>query len=296
MRKIFFYGLAFLSTTGWAASEKNQPPGFRVDVDTVVVRVSVMDPLNRYVVGLKREDFKLFEDKIEQTVTHFSNGPAPLSVGFVFDTSGSMEDNILSARNSVVSFLEQSDPDDEYVLITFNDRARLLQGFTSRGEDIQNEISISSPKGRTALYDALYLGLEKMRDARHDKKALIIITDGEDNSSRYTFTEVKELAQESDVLIYVIGERGELGFGRFVISDIAGLTGGRAFFPDSFKQLEYLVDLIHAELRAQYLLSYTPTNRRLDGRWRKIKVRLDSPEGLPDLKVRAKEGYLAPKR
>lgn len=298
-----FGWLAFLAlisnghgTLSGAEGKQNQPPSFRADVDTVVIRVSVTDPLNRYVVGLEREHFKIFEDKIQQAITHFSNDKSPISVGIIFDVSGSMSDNILSARNSVVRFLEQGDRQDEYFLVTFNDHTTLVQDFTPRSENVGNEVTFTNPKGRTALYDALYAGLEKIRDARNEKKALIIITDGEDNSSRYTFSEVKEFAKESDVQIYVIGERGELQFGRGIISEIVSLTGGRAFFPNNLKQLDYFCDLIHTELRNQYVIGYMSLNRTFDGEWRKIKVRLDPPEGLPKLSIRAKEGYFAPKK
>jgi len=278
------------------ADRPKAPPRFRSEVDLVTVRVSVMDPMSRYVVGLEKDHFKVFEEKVEQEIIHFSNDKAPVSVGFVLDTSGSMGDNVLSARNSIVRFLEQGDQEDEYFLVTFNEKCRLAQDFTNRPEDVQNSVSISEAKGRTALYDAVYLGMEKIRDARNDKKALVVITDGEDNSSRYTFSEVKDFAKESDVQLYVIGERGDLCYGRGIITEIVRLTGGRAFFPNSFKQLDYYCDLIHTELRNQYLLGYRPGNRDFDGKWRKIKVKLAPPEGLPRLSVRAREGYFAPAR
>lgn len=274
---------------------EDRPPNFRTAVDTVLVRVTVTDPLNRYVVGLESSHFRVFEDKVEQTITHFSNDQSPISVGIILDTSGSMTDNILSARTSVMRFLEQGDEHDEYFLVTFNNRSSLVQDFTSRGENIQNETTFATPKGKTALYDAIYLGLEKMKAARNDKKALIVITDGEDNSSRYTFSEVKDFVKESDTQIYVVGERGEMGYGRGIINEIVRLTGGRAFFPHNFKQLDYFVELIHTELRNQYLLGYIPSDREFEGEWRKLQVRLEPPEGLPKLGVRAREGYFAPK-
>jgi len=280
----------------WADQKPRIPPRFRVDVETVVIRVTVTDSLNRYVVGLEKEHFKVFEDKVEQTLTHFSNDKSPLSVGIILDISGSMGDNMLSARNSVVRFLEQGDEQDEYFLIGFNHQTELLQDFTSRSTNITADIAATGASGRTALYDALYLGLEKIRQAKHDKKALIIITDGEDNSSRYTFSEVKDFAKESDAQIYVIGEKGDIGYGRGIINEIVRLTGGRAFFPSSFKQLDYYCDLIHTELRNQYVLGYTSSDKNYDGKWRKIKVKLEPPEGLPRLSVRAKEGYFAPLR
>jgi Ca-activated chloride channel family protein len=286
-------------TTLWTTAVgdgREDPPRFTVGVDTVLVRVAVTDPLNRYVVGLEKEHFRVFEDKLEQTLTHFSNDKSPISVGIILDTSGSMGDNILSARTSVIRFLGEGNPEDEYFLVGFNDRSTLIQDFTSSSETVQNELSLANPKGRTALYDAIYLGLEKMTGARNDKKALIVITDGEDNISRYNYREVKDFVKESETQIYVIGERGEIGYGRGVINDIVRLTGGRAFFPHNFKQLDYFVDLIHTELRNQYVLGYTPLNKDFKGEWRKLKVELNPPEGLPRLKVRAREGYFVPKK
>ncbi len=289
-------GILFSPTGLSAGGSEDQALRFRINVDTVVLRVTVTDPLNRYVVGLEREHFKVFENKLEQTLTHFSSDKTPISVGIILDMSGSMGDNILSARSSVIRFLEQGDPADEYFLVTFNERSSLVRDFTNRSENIQNEITVKNPKGRTALYDAIYLGVEKIRAARSEKKALIIITDGEDNSSRYTFSELKDFVKESDAQIYVIGERGDMGYGRNIITEIVRLTGGRAFFPNNFKQLDYFCDLIHSELRNQYLVGYTPTDRRNDGSWRKLKVSLEPPEGMPRLKVRAKEGYFAPRK
>ena len=278
------------------AKEKDGPPRFTVGVETVLLRVTVTDPLNRYVVGLESEHFRIFEDKVEQTISHFSNDKSPISVGVILDTSGSMGDNILSARTSVMRFLDQGHSKDEYFLLGFSDRSKLLQDFTSRSETIQNQVSFVAPKGRTALYDAIYLGLEKMSGAQNDKKALIVITDGEDNTSRYTFREVKDFVKESETQIYVVGERGELGYGRGVINEIVRLTGGRAFFPHNFKQLDYFIDLIHTELRNQYVIGYIPLSQEFDGEWRKLRVRLNPPEGLPKLNVRAREGYFAPRK
>ncbi|MEJ2078312.1 MAG: VWA domain-containing protein [Acidobacteriota bacterium] len=285
-----------LSGISFAQDQPQLPPRFTVEVPTVLVRVTVTDPLNRYVVGLEKQHFKLYEDKVEQTISHFSNDKAPISVGIILDTSGSMGDNILSARTSVARFLDQGDPSDEYFLVGFNERSTLLQDFTSESDSLRNDISVTTPKGRTALFDAIYLGLEKMGQARNDKKALIVITDGEDNTSRYTYGEVKDYVKESDTQIYVIGERGELGYGRQIINDIVRLTGGRAFFPHNFKQLDYFVDLIHTELRNQYVLGYVPLDRNFHGEWRKLQVKLDPPEGLPKLSVRAREGYYAPRQ
>ena len=276
------------------AQQIDAPPRFSVKVPTVIVRVSVTDPLDRYVVGLQNIHFQVFENKIEQPVTIFSNDADSISVGIILDTSGSMGDNMLSARTSVNRFLSQGSPEDEYLLIGFNNRTMLLQDFTSNSRNIINEASFTAPGGETALFDALYLGLEKIKDSKNRKKALIVITDGENNASRYTFREVKEFARESDVQIYIIGERGEQGFGRNIISEIVSLTGGRAFFPHNFKQLDYYIDLIHTELRNQYILGYVPLDQEFDGEWRELKVVLNPPEGMPKLSLRAREGYYSP--
>jgi Ca-activated chloride channel homolog len=283
------------------AEDKRSMPDrlvFHVGVETVFVNVSVMDPLNRHVIGLEKEHFKVFEEKVEQDIVHFSRQAAPISVAIVLDISGSMKsnNNINAARSAINRFLQSSNPNDEFCLITFNTKVSLVRPFTSETQSIQNEISLRQPGGRTAMYDAVYLGLEEIKKARNEKKALILITDGEDNSSRYSMQEVKEFAKESSVQIYGIGENGTLGYGRSEIQNIVSLTGGRAFFPNSFNELDYYIDLIHSELRNQYLLGYTPSNKSHDGRWRRIKIRLEAPSGLPRLLVHAREGYYAPKQ
>jgi len=278
-------------------AQKQQLPIFRVGVETVFLKVSVTDPLNRCVTGLEKEHFKVYEDKVEQSIVSFTQEPAPVSVGLILDVSGSMKDNdnIQKAKSAIVRFLENGNRDDEYALITFNERTTLVQNFTHQSSTIRNEIALKQAGGRTALFDAVYMGLDQVKAAKNEKKALILITDGEDNTSRYTISEVREFAKESDVQIYAIGEQGNLGYGRGLLENIVSLTGGRAFFPDNFNTLDYYIDLIHAELRNQYVLGYNPTNKTHDGAWRKIQVKLDPPEGLPKLIVHAKEGYYAAK-
>jgi Ca-activated chloride channel family protein len=279
------------------SQQKPKPPVFRIGVETVFLKVSVNDPLNRYVTGLEKEHFKVYEDKVEQSIIHFSQEAAPVTVGIIFDVSGSMKtnNNIQKARNAIIRFLEQGSPEDEYFLVTFNDRTTLVQSFTRHSDTVRNEVAFKQAGGRTAMYDAVYLGLDQIQGATNEKKALILITDGEDNSSRYSMAEVREFAKECDTQIYAVGEQGELGYGRSLIQSIVGLTGGRAFFPNSFNELDYYIDLIHAELRHQYVLGYNPTNAAHDGKWRKIQVKLDPPAGLPKLIVRTKEGYFAAK-
>ncbi len=281
-----------------AQTHLNQtPPVFKVGVEMVFVKVSVTDPLNRYVTGLEKEHFRIYEDKVEQDIIHFSQQSAPISAGLIFDVSGSMKDNsnIKKAKAAIARFFESATAEDEFFLITFNHDTKLVIPFTSHSSSIINEATIQKPGGRTALYDAVYMGLQQVQYGKNEKKALILITDGEDNSSRYSPSEVREFAKESDVQIYAIGEEGKLGYGRFEIQNIVNITGGRCFFPNNFNELDYYIDLIHAELRNQYVLGYMPTNKAHDGKWRRIRVKLEAPQGLPKLIVRAREGYYAPK-
>ncbi len=286
-----------MSLPGADLNDSDKKPLFRVGVDTVFVKVAVTDPLNRYVVGLDKVNFKVYEEKVEQNITHFVQHAAPISVGILFDVSGSMKsnNNINAAKSAIVRFLQSANPEDEFFLVTFNQMPTLVTGFTNETAALQNEISFRNPGGRTAVYDAVYMGLEQMKAAKNEKKALILITDGEDNSSRYSTSEVREFAKESDVQIYGIGEEGQLGYGKSEIQNIVSMTGGRAFFPESFNELDYYIDLIHSELRNQYVLGYVPNNKSRDGKWRRIHVKIDPPPGLPRLIVHAKEGYYAPK-
>jgi Ca-activated chloride channel family protein len=301
MRASFWLILIIAFCSNFDLIGQNQPdqttPLFRVGVELVSVKVSVTDPLNRYVTGLEKDHFKVYEDKVEQSITHFSQQSAPVSVGFIFDVSGSMKDNnnIKKAKAAITRFFESGNPEDEFFLITFNQKTKLLQTFTDDSSTVQNEAAMQKPGGRTALYDAVYMGLDHVKRGKNDKKALILITDGEDNSSRYSPAEVREFAKESDVQIYGIGEEGNLGYGRFEIQGLVGLTGGRSFFPNNFNELDYYIDLVHAELRNQYVLGYTPTNKVHDGKWRRIRVKLDAPQGLPKLLVHTREGYYASK-
>ncbi|MDR1727098.1 MAG: VWA domain-containing protein [Acidobacteriota bacterium] len=275
-----------------------RPPVFRVSVENVYIPVAVSDSLGRYVTGLKKEHFRVFEDKVEQDVTYFGRQEAPISVGIILDVSASMKDNnnIGKAKNAITRFLQSENPEDEAFLITFNERANMTHRFTEQVSSLRSALALGKTGGKTALYDAVYMGLDQIRRGRHEKKALVLISDGEDNSSRYSPAEVREFAKEADVQVYGIGEQGRLGYGYGEIQHIVTLTGGRAFFPDSFNDLDYYIDLVHAELRNQYLVGYSPKNRARDGKWRKVSVRLNPPPGIPKLAVRAREGYYAPKR
>lgn len=271
-----------------------------VDVDLVLVTVTVTDPLNRLVTGLEKENFRVYEGREPQTVQHFSSEDAPISLGVIFDISGSMSDKIDKAREAVVEFFKTAGPEDEFFVITFSDRPELLADFTSSIEDIQAKLVYVNPDGRTALFDAIYMGVTHMRDARHSKKALLVISDGGDNRSRYTFGNVRNMVREADVQIYGIGifdlypRSDEERRGPVVMSEITDVTGGRTFTISNPNELADVATKIGIELRNQYVLGYRPKNPIRDGKWRSIRVRLNPPRGLPPLQVYSKTGYYAP--
>jgi Ca-activated chloride channel homolog len=272
----------------------------KVDVNLVLVPVTITDPMNRLVTGLDKENFTLFEDKEPQELRTFSSEDAPVSIGVIFDMSGSMSSKIERAREAVIEFFKTANPQDEFFLIAFADKPEEVSDFTSSIEDIQSKLVYTVPKGRTALLDAIYLGVSKMRQAKYTKKALLIISDGGDNHSRYTEGEIKSLVKEADVLIYAIGiydhyfPTEEERLGPALLSEITELTGGRAFTIDNPNDLADVATKIGIELRNQYVLGYRPKNPGHDGKWRKIKVKLLPPKGLPPLRVYAKTGYYAP--
>jgi Ca-activated chloride channel family protein len=274
---------------------------YKTDVELVLVPVTVTDDANRIVTGLDRTNFQVFEGDEGQPITNFSSEDAPISLGVIFDESGSMSDKIEKSRDAVVEFFRTANPQDEFFMITFSDNPQLLTGFTSSVEEIQNKLIYTIPKGRTALLDAIYLGLDKMRDAHNTKKALLIISDGGDNRSRYTSSEIKSRVREADVEIYAIGIYDGMGrtpeeaHGPELLNDITEVTGGRTFAIDSAGELADVATKIGVELRNQYVLGYRPTNRTKDGKWRKIKVKLLPPKGLPTrLHAYFKTGYYAP--
>jgi Ca-activated chloride channel family protein len=270
------------------------------DVDLVLVPVTITDPMNRLVTGLEKDNFQLTDDGRPQEIRHFSSEDAPISLGVIFDISGSMSNKIDKSRDAVVEFFRTANPEDEFFLVAFNDKPELLEDFTMSVEDIQSKLVYAAPKGRTALLDAIYVGMNRMRKAKHQRKALLIISDGGDNHSRYTENEIKSMVKEADVQIYAIGlydrdfKTPEEREGPELLNEVTEVTGGRTFTIGSANELADVATKIGIELRNQYVLGYRPTNPARDGKWRKIKVKLIPPKGLPPLHVYAKTGYYAP--
>ena len=247
--------------------------------------VTITDTIGRLVTGLDQSSFQVFEGKQQQEIRHFSNEDAPVSLGIIFDASGSMKDKMDRAREAVLEFCKTANPQDEFFMITFSDRPELAADFTSRIEDVQNNLLSIAAKGRTALLDAIYLGVNKMREAKYARKALLVISDGGDNRSRYTENEIKALVREADVMIYAIGtydrnfQTQEELLGPELLDQVASATGGRSFALDNPNQLPETAGYIGRELRNQYVLGYRPAPAPRDGKWHKIKVTLENTQG-----------------
>jgi Ca-activated chloride channel family protein len=274
----------------------------RIDSNLVLVPVSVCDPMNRPVTGLEKEHFKIFDDHVEQTLTHFSMDDEPVAVGLVFDISGSMGSKLRLARQAAAQFFKTANPDDEFFLVEFNDEVKLVTPLTRNIEEIQNQLTFAQSKGRTALLDALMLAMHEMKKSAKSRKALLIISDGGDNSSRYSEHEVRKIVRESDVLIYAIGvfepygsrsRSPEESSGPGLLNDLAEQTGGR-HFPADAQELPDIAAKIGIEMRNRYVLGYSPTAPHRDGRYHKVEVKLIPPHGLPKLSAHWRTGYFAP--
>lgn len=273
---------------------------FRVNVNLVLIPLTVTDPMDRLVTGLEKNNFYIYEDNHPENIKSFSTEDAPVSIGVIFDMSGSMANKILRARDSILEFMKTSNPQDEYFVIGFNDRPELIEDFTSSTEKIEERLANVQAGHRTALLDAIYYGLDKMKQARYPRRALLVVSDGGDNRSRYTEGEVRSVVREADVQMYAIGifdpaaPTTEERLGPLLLYDLCEQTGGRLFKVDDVSEMGDIAAKISAELRNEYVLGYSPSNEKHDGKWRKVKVKLVPPPGLPPLTIHARNGYYAP--
>jgi Ca-activated chloride channel family protein len=315
---LLLFGIAIWKSPALAAAQalvpddvKHDTPGqiikrgqsVHIDVDLALVNVTVTDPYNRLVTGLEPDNFRVFENNVEQEIQYFSSEDVPISIGVIFDLSGSMANKVGKAKEAALQFFKTANPHDEFFLVSFNDHAEVMSTFTTSIEDLQSRILSGSAKGRTALLDGIYLGLSEMRTARNAKRALLIISDGGDNNSRYNEKDIKRLVREADTQLYSIGifdpfeYRGrtveELN-GPSLLTELTEQTGGQAFTVENVNELPDIATKIGSELRNQYILGYRPSNKLHDARWRKIKVKMRTPKGLPTLSIYAKAGYYAP--
>lgn len=297
--------IAWQTLSAQRQESRQDAPVLRQKVQVVTLTASVVDGHNKTITGLTREDFELYENKIKQKIEYFANIDSPLSVGIIFDASASMSAKLDKAKETLKAFVAASHPDDDFFLVTFNRQAQLIADFAD-GDEVLRKMNSIRPEGNTALYDAVFLGLEKLKAARHKKRVLLVISDGQDNCSRYNLRQLSKHIKENDALIYAFsiaevqgGDCGQLCqmYSRRAMEDLAEVTGGKAFFPMNLEDLEQATAQVALELRQQYSLGYVPTNTDRDGKWRKISLQVIPNEELRITRrkviVRAKEGYYA---
>jgi Ca-activated chloride channel family protein len=278
----------------------------RAGVDLVLVPVTITDALNRPVSDLAKSDFAVYEDNKQQEIRVFSKEDAPISIGLILDFSKSMTNKFEIERAAVSEFVKNANPQDDYFAIAFSDRPRLIADSTQSIDDLQSKLALALPAGNTALLDAIYLGVAKMRSARYQRRALLIISDGGDNHSHYNPKETKKLAEEADVLMYSIGifdnmpvpvfKTIEEKLGKRLLTEITELTGGRTITADNREKVPEIAAVISREIRDEYVLAYRSTNAAHDGKWRKIKVQVAASSGTPPVHAHYKKGYIAPQQ
>jgi len=294
--------LAFLPALATAQDEPSSPR-FNVDTTLVLIPVTVTDPSNRFVLGLRKGDFHILEDGVEQTISNISGEDVPLSIGLLFDASGSMDNKLRTSRKAALQFLQTMNPLDEVFLIQFSDHPQLISPFTHKIDDVQTKLTNIQPGGLTALLDAAEMGLREMKKATNTRKAILIVSDGGDNNSKYSATEIQNLVREADVQVYAMGvfepplfvglSKEEVS-GPKLLPELAEQTGGRAFTASDPNDLPSVASRIGIELRNQYVLAYSPKNQAKDGKYRKVVVKVTQPPGMPSLKVHWRLGYYAP--
>jgi Ca-activated chloride channel homolog len=298
-RGILRNAAGFFALAIYAAAQ----PSFRADTTLVLVPVTVTDPSNRYVLGLTKESFHVFEDGVEQTISQFSSEDAPLSIGLIVDVSGSMGMKIHLSTNAVDQFLKTMNSADEAFLVEFSDQADVVLPFTHQMNQIEQKMGVLTAGGLTAMLDAIHISIDEMKKASNPRKALLIISDGGDNHSHYDSNQIEELVRQADTQIFALGvfePPGHFGLsiaeidGPRLLSELADQTGGRALAATSDRELPTIASRIGVELRNQYVLAYSPKNQARDGKYRHLEVKLDQPAALPPLKTRWRLGYYAP--
>lgn len=289
-----------------AAEAMDRPKvDLRVDVPLVLIPVHVTTPLGASVTNLDKDSFRIFEDRVEQTITQFASEDAPLSIGLLLDSSGSMRHKIRKSAEAAAAFFRTANSEDEFFLIEFNERPRLAVPFTRDSDEIFRHIAHVRPVGRTSLLDAIHLALLEMQGARNLRKALVILSDGGDNRSRYTETEIKVAMREADVQVYAMGifepdetrkRTREEEDGPRLLAELAEETGGRHYPVENLEALPSVCVRIGMELRNQYMLGYAPSNAAHDGKYRQVKVSVTAPQNMPALRSYHRQGYYAPER
>jgi len=275
----------------------------RIDSSLVQIPVHVTTAYGTSITNLAKENFQILEDDVEQRITTFAQDDAPVSVGLLFDASGSMQNKMRKSSEAVASFFKTANAEDEFFLVEFNERPKLAISFTRDWDDIYRKVARIRPFGRTSLLDAIHLASEQMKNARHIRKALVILSDGGDNRSRYTPSEIKNALLESDVQVFAMGifdpddspkRTPEEANGPRLLDELAEQTGGRLYSVDKLDELASISARIGNELRNQYLVGYSPGNAVRDGKYRHVKVKLVAPDGMANLRTYYRHGYYAP--
>ncbi len=269
-----------------APQSQQNPKPLVIKTNMVSVTVTVSDKNRRFVTGLTKEQFAVYDDKVKQDIALFATQDSPLTLGIVYDVSGSMNPLSTQSFRALKGLFEYSHTDDEYFVVSFNDRAKLIQDFTSVPENILNKAVFIKPKGSTALFDAIYLALEKVKEGRHEKKALLIISDGEENGSRYSFGELRKALRETDAQLFAIG----LGTGG-TLPHITETSGGLTFFPQEYGEVGDIYTRIALMLRNQYVVGFYPNGESTTTRWHKLQIKVNAPKQLGKLTVFHRNGY-----
>ncbi|HWB97452.1 MAG TPA: VWA domain-containing protein [Bryobacteraceae bacterium] len=299
-----FLGLLMALCLAPVLSLAGEDPVLRVEAPLVLIPVHLTTSLGNNVAGLDRTAFQLFEDGVEQKITHFFVEDAPVSVGLLLDVSGSMRKKIHRSAEAVAAFFKAANPEDEFFLVEFNDRARLTVPFTTEPEDVQQRMRHAGTYGRTSLFDALQLGLMEMKRAHYTRKAILVLSDGGENRSRFTEGETRSALREAGVELYAMGifegeERPathEERQGPYLLTELTADTGGQLFTVGNLNRLPEYCARIGAGLRSQYVLGYSPANRLADGRYHKVRVALVPRQGMPPVTAHHRAGYYAPVR
>jgi len=292
------------STVAAAADLNLHTRPLRADVDLVLVPVTVTDSANRPVLTLHQSDFSLYENSAPQQIRYFSHEDGPISIALVLDCSASMKNKIEYEGLALTEFFNNANPEDEYFAVTVSDKPQLIATSSDSIGTVQDRLASSPPHGRTALFDAIYMAISQLRTARYHRRALLIISDGGDNRSRYTRKEIKDVIEEADVLTYAIGifdeepipllKSIEERMGRDWLSELTDASGGRTIAADDRRKIPEIAAIISRELRSQYLLGYRPTSSARDGKWRKITVQIAPASHSLHLHPYYREGYRAP--
>ena len=298
--------MVIVLSAGLLWAQQNKDFTLSVDVELVQLPISVIDKEGQLVNNLTRDHFQVFEDKVQQQITIFKHEDVPVSLGLVIDNSGSMRNKRERVNSAALSFVRESNSDDETFIVNFDDAAYLEQDFTGSIGDLMDALGSLDTRGETALYDAVFLAVAHAKDGKHEKKAVLLISDGEDNKSKYGFNKALEQLKASKITMYAIGlleendDRGGLfrkspsKKAREALQQFAEATGGQAYFPKSLDDVEEICRRIAHDLRNHYTVGYNPTNRTLDGTWREVTVKVNPPKSVSKVTVRTKQGYYAP--